>query len=233
MERKGDDITEEHKTAKLLGRLAVSVTTETDRWSTFIKDSFQDQSLKNVFETAGKMRGDAADTKVDVNQVLENGSGGEGMWNYILNTAASQTATAQTHSKTKGFIASAAKAGVSQLVQKWAEAKSNRVIDPQFRQPDNMNIAMTTALVAASAASGASPSAEEVLSRALNVDTGDAAFDKAHHALLNWEPDAEEDTAELFPDRLQLIFWSLECEDFLTQVVYNALAKIRCYRVML
>ena len=145
----------------------------------------------------------------------------------------SKRAEAQTHSKNKAFIARAAEAGVSQLVQIWAAAKCNRVIDPEFRQPDNTNIAMTTPLVAASAASGASPSAEEVLSRALNVDTGDAAFDKAHHALLNWEPDAEEDIAELVPDRLQLIFWSLECEDCLTQVVYNALAKIRCYRVML
>ena len=159
----------------------------------------------------------------------------------------SKRAEAQTHSKNKAFIARAAEAGVSQLVQIWAAAKCNRVIDPEFRQPDVANIAMTTPLVAASAAKlpnlahpqqalrppVASPSAEVVLSRAVNVDTGDAAFDKAHHALLNWEPDAEEDIAELVPDRLQLIFWSLECEDCLTQVVYNALAKIRCYRVML
>ena len=66
----------------------------------------------------------------------------------------------------------------------------------------------------------------------MNVDTGDAAFDEAHHALLTWTPQAEEHTAELIPASLQSVF-SKEGEDWVSTVIGRILPAIRHYREML
>ena len=72
-----------------------------------------------------------------------------------------------------------------------------------------------------------------VLSRALNVDTGNAEFDKAHRGLLRWEPKAGKHTAELIPDFLKLVLKKKDRIDGVSEVIGRILPAIMHYREML